>query len=1538
MKNEMKTNNKTVLLAIVAVFAMIAAGAAIVMASSESVDAADVTNVAPAPATISEAGNYYVGTSMIITVNGTTDAAAAIYVLVGAEVTFKGTAGNLVDITIYQVKAAPVNGTIADANIVIDKIAVDNLGSAENLTYTAKLDSANKSASTVSGNVTGAVVTLGDGKIKIASDGKLVSANVIENLTSNAVITTAGKITYLGDMSESIALAADGDAVSITSGTASVTVGANEAVAALTAVNGGALVFENAEGVLKVSGTLAALNSITVKTGSMTVKTAAGLAGMITGTTAGILALADNDVVSADITAESNVIRGYYTAPSKIQTDIKILGTLYVGKALTFGVKNELKTILLLPDASMDVWSSVKGVGLLNLISIDDETDYTDHMATVTIRQGATFSGMSIGNYEYGEYPEEKLGLNVVDMPATNTYTKLSGNVTGPIENGVLMEDLTIPEGATVTVTKMLALNGGLLTVNGTLIIEEGAQIGSTNAGTDIGEGINAIKVGSKGKIVNNGTLGKDLSVAVGTSATSYVELNGVYGLGISVSSSAIDLSGDITMISDTLYPANIETAGATITKDLTVPKYVTLNIISATLSSTLDVKGTVILGDVESEVAEDVIALKMKAGAVLNVTGTLCGADDVVEEIEYNHGQIAAYVTEPGKDLLSDVAITTPTAIIDTLAGEYSKLGEIPVYYTTSGYTIEVVKYTYIDENGDSMYYQRAEVSGSLVPSVAKPTGYEVEDEATFALSGGFFFINSEDKLAYNSDAIVALVDDDAYLIVEGEISSKFLVLNDNIVGAHFIVGGASENPVYYIVDYNAGLLSAVLADDYTITIVGLEGYKFDLAGDYSLPADCVIESAGAGSFVIPEGVSFTVMAGATLDPEVFAAIDGRLIVMADGVCDNVPEELYAVYSEDAAGNMKYCGFQTALNDAVAGETISVVRDVELDSLTVPTGVTVEIEAGTFAIKKSLIVSNDAKFITGGNFNMGTAQNKNSKVTVYGTLDATSGNSTFIGVADYEMVIESTGNFIYKTSQEFTNTKLVGAVYKDGTYNVLTTLDNAIEEGATAITIAQDYNSSAPIELDGVTLTINADTKVTLGTVDVAGGSIVILGEGEHVGKLTAIINGTNGVDEAATVTVTSFTGSISDKAKNGAYTMSLDAMTSGSLTVTSGTLVIGAEAITVAPDQYLTVATDAELINNVNTNITNRGALNVAGTLAVFDGTLTVTTNGEAQFNVYGILDVDGAMVVNGTASSVANISGLAYIDGQIAIGAFNLYGAMYINDDAESTASATFNGNVMLGESSFTGAVATLDGKNLNMDATHYILAFAGAEVDDQIVEKLNLKTTEFYINGTLYATAYGVAGNAIRTVTLDDTGVINANTVIVVPGYNMDGLTDVTNWKDINGVKFAAIPNIGAAGAEAMFFEGEAGVAEIVISVGTGMSIYVDGVKRFSGAEIVGTMGAHTVSVTVDPGYKYADGTTATITFNGKVLSGLLTFEVTPDMVGKQVILSAIGDIVVDQPDIPEQEKEDNTVIMVLLAVLVVMVVILAIVVILRMMRS
>ena len=126
--------------------------------------------------------------------------------------------------------------------------------------------------------------------------------------------------------------------------------------------------------------------------------------------------------------------------------------------------------------------------------------------------------------------------------------------------------------------------------------------------------------------------------------------------------------------------------------------------------------------------------------------------------------------------------------------------------------------------------------------------------------------------------------------------------------------------------------------------------------------------------------------------------------------------------------------------------------------------------------------------------------------------------------------------------------------------------------------------------------------------------------------------------------------------------------------------------------------------------------------------------------------------------------------------------------------------------------------------------------------------------------------------------------------------------------------------------------------MTVSVGTGITLYIDGIKYTSGDTPRLSVGTHTVDATVDPGYK-GD---VTIQFNGQSVTG--SFTITPEMASAAyegtISVSASGNITQDSTVVVDGGDNGSGMSLTdyLLIILVVLIVIMAIIVALRMMRS
>ena len=147
------------------------------------------------------------------------------------------------------------------------------------------------------------------------------------------------------------------------------------------------------------------------------------------------------------------------------------------------------------------------------------------------------------------------------------------------------------------------------------------------------------------------------------------------------------------------------------------------------------------------------------------------------------------------------------------------------------------------------------------------------------------------------------------------------------------------------------------------------------------------------------------------------------------------------------------------------------------------------------------------------------------------------------------------------------------------------------------------------------------------------------------------------------------------------------------------------------------------------------------------------------------------------------------------------------------------------------------------------------------------------------------------------------------------------------------------DIGAEGYENVYFQASLVEKQFTVSVGPGISLYVDGVRITTPSINLG-IGTYTVEAIVDPGYT---GTT-TITFNGQTVTGG-TITVTADMVSDayqgQRTIAASGAISQDSTVVIDGGSSGDSGMGLtdyLLIILVVLIVVMAIIVAMRLMRS
>ena len=1057
-----------------------------------------------------------------------------------------------------------------------------------------------------------------------------------------------------------------------------------------------------------------------------------------------------------------------------------------------------------------------------------------------------------------------------------------------------LSDDLIIAEGVTLTISSRGSLDLGThtLTVNGTLLVERNGVI------TAYGGGV--INLSRTGSIENSGIIGSNSPVAVGVDGgVGQVKMNNVTGVSFDLvrSGSApnytytLGVSGDVGRASGTTAADEkiLSINGAIVNGNLTTSRDVTLN---GTFSVARN--GVVTTNGPMAGTAT------LQNGAEFSVAGAFTGTINA-----QTNEAIASDNTNP----TYENATFTSTNTDDV---------------TVTNFTVSVSRVQYSNE-GAVYFHQRAYLSGNI-----GLTSTSTNAAGTLTVSGNTFVASGETVVLANK--VTLSTPGSSYLIVEGTIQNIADYSDVNYVGAFYTVTPEGQtNGVGYITNFDAAMSAIATADATTITVSGLAGFETEITGSYALDMDEIVQakSGSAPLLVIDEAGVITVNDGAVLENAAIKDIEGMVVVIYGGDC--IPDGTkYDVQSTNEDGDITYAGLQVVLNNAQPGDEITIDGTTEIASVNVPNGVKLTVN-GTLDVERSVTVAEGGELIVTGTVTIGDIDESIAgTLSVAGTADVTEGILTMYGgTANKPSTITSTGSFICTSTQSFgSNCNMSGAYYDGDDGRVVTTVSKAIAGAIDAenytVTVIGTVNDTTDVVLGGVTLVISAGANATLGNIDVQSSNVYT----QDTGVLTATLVGQSGIDgsttqsavqlTAAKIVGVTNTSSINTQNEN-VWTFTLGAITDGSVAVTQGTVVIGnmAGVTTDNVEDTLTVASGATMVvNTTGVTIRGYGSVEVAGTVDITSkGGLTVTATKLDAFVISGTVNVEGTLgvdyvTVTGTLNVVENDT----VSGRMTVGDI-----------------------ISVGEASETlGATGTISG-DVTLDSA-YVLAYPGTTVAaTNFGDEKSVIFTEFYINGVLYVTAYTTTGNTVVAIggTTPNTGFMNG---VEIVGFVTEDIIDVPEkWFSDEAMEThlpAAAFNVGKE--EAVYIQLAPANAGIKYSVGTGISLYVDGIRVESGSTPVDiSVGTHTVTATVNPGYAGE----VTITFNGQTITGG-TFEVTPEMAAEtaaDVVLSVTGNITVDTGSTGSSD-DGMGLTEILLIILVVLIVIMAIMVALRLMRS
>lgn len=630
--------------------------------------------------------------------------------------------------------------------------------------------------------------------------------------------------------------------------------------------------------------------------------------------------------------------------------------------------------------------------------------------------------------------------------------------------------------------------------------------------------------------------------------------------------------------------------------------------------------------------------------------------------------------------------------------------------------------------------------------------------------------------------------------------------------------------------------------------------------------------------------------------------------------------------YETDAKGKEKKDGWAkwtnltAALNAAQPGDVVTITRDADeiqeyvyvKSNTTIKDGVTLVVPAG----KAPLLLFNGVTLTVNGDLTTGediwaetqfgvkakrSVNYNSSAIVVNGALTSTVANG--IQYADNE------GGVLGAYRPMSDGAPIAGAYYSVGTTSVISSLPIAVDS---VDVIAGNITINGAVTSDPVVFSkSNTCSTIVIGNGLVDTNAEVI----PTILKAEIMLDGTRIISTAsdAAATVGNFTGAIfAGESKISATGLSGNA---------------GTYEIADKKDK-LTLSGDATLVAGESISI---------DTGSVFTNAFVVDGAGTMKIATGGILEVSD----NESDINKLEVSGLLYIPNgkQITVNTLTNKGTITVVPETETKAAGQlfiedflYDG---IARSDMVAANPVINGAiDLNDGAVAFILN--GMTLDDVAKEKFaTYKSTEFYVEGKLWFTAYVVDNTQID--------------VTKAPIQNAD-LTNWNNKADFTGTNRGLHPN---AGQDAKLYAViNYNIYDVVIYTDSGInsgikSVEIDGIpmqwvdnNRFVLAPGTDALvaGEHTVKCTFVSGYT---GTMSLYTDMGILLKDMKfqTSGTTAEDRNTVLFIKGSSQAIVPEPEpVPEKEVSEWNVTTILLLVLVILIAIMVVIVALKLRRS
>ena len=1102
--------------------------------------------------------------------------------------------------------------------------------------------------------------------------------------------------------------------------------------------------------------------------------------------------------------------------------------------------------------------------------------------AFIDVQEGATFTAAKNSiPADNVTNDNPRTGLDQSIIAVENPDLSFSGEV-------YLAGNLVIPEDKTLTFRSgsTLDLSGRTLTVQGTLVIESGAQV--------FGVGTETIVLGATGSIQNDGVIGYGSEVTVKTESVKggSVTMMNIEGISFGIETTydgatakyALTVSGDVYATAGDFSEYTLAISGAKIVGNFTTDTETTVTSTDAiiTKSATYTMEG-VITG-----------SITMTEGSTLLITGTANSTS-----INAETGDFATADKTNNTNFSYATSTVTLTDVTD-----------VELYVLATTYT----------ENKTAMTEQALYIRGT--------TSYIGEEK-----SGTIDITNADVSGAYSNEAVVKIAENDVLALDketkfngDGIIVLGQIQINDKegknvteFVGTKYSVLDAVDKTkgTTYITNFEAALSKIAEADKQKIVVYGTVEVEegFVLADGQTIELST---SDIAAKMTIGADAKVEISKGAKISGTI-EEVKGIVYVYKGGILSNEPGK-YAVSSTNkTTGDKMYAGLEAAIANSQAGDVITVVAKgyntedgvIVKENLSVPADRTVVIDAGkVVTFNKNLTIDEGATLTNKGTVKM---VGEKAVVTVNGTFDNTAGNLD----AKADANVNANGQYViaYQATFPTTTYKINGAYYADEGKYIVTSFSKAVaatgaQQGDQPVTVIGKVSESGNFTVDTDTITIVGEA--TLGTITIDNADIII----NRGGFLTATIVGAYGADgstsdasmvlsKATEMTVSNYSDVDEMNITNWHVSMN---NVNGNVTVATGEVVLTAYGkVTADAKSVLKVASGATLIVDAEgiLELENAQFLTIEGTVVV-ESPVTINTD----VVIAGTMDVRDALTIGN--------SGKLTITGQLLVSA-----------DEENPGTLTVEGRLNVGKTPelvSTTATGTVTGTVTLSEGT--VVAYNGASIADaSFVNGIGtaFESTKFMVNGYAYATVYG-SGNVTyldkEIIDLKDIKGSSTDTKITVEWY-----ADGSKIDTPGNVAIGTYPEVSTT----LAWED----VSVKVSVGPGLQVYIDDLSA-SGDETF-SVGEHKITVYIMPNYEG----TPTITLNGQVITGG-TFTITADMIDGDNILYVSGVSPSDSTIVIEGgngESDDGMSLTdILLIVLVVLILVMAIIVALRLMRS